>query len=189
MGAERVYLLSDRRFGGADTLATTYTLAKGIEHIGEVNLVLCGEESSDGATGQVPPGLAEWLNWNQITLVDRVVLDTDKQLINGRREVPGGVEVLQTSLPAVISVKTASNEPRFMNYRIKERAFSEDLVTIWGESDIEVEKTHIGLTGSPTVVSGLVQAPSQERRQEYLTGTTEQITQNLVTLLDELVRT
>jgi electron transfer flavoprotein beta subunit len=188
MGAERVYLLSDPKFGGADTLATTYTLAKGIEHIGSVNLVLCGEESSDGATGQVPPGLAEWLNWNQITLVDRVVLDMDEQLINGRREVPGGVEVLQTSLPVVISVKTASNEPRFMNYRMKERAFSEDLVTIWGESDIEVEKTHIGLTGSPTVVSGLVQAPSQERRQEYLTGTTEQIAQNLATLLDQLVR-
>ncbi|MGB3715612.1 MAG: electron transfer flavoprotein subunit beta/FixA family protein [Candidatus Promineifilaceae bacterium] len=188
MGADRIFLLSDPNFGGADTLATTYTLAKGIEHIGDVDLVLCGEESSDGATGQVPPGLAEWLNWNQITLVDRIVLDKDKQLINGRREVPGGVEVLQTSLPAVVSVKTASNEPRFMNYRMKDGAFSEDLVTIWDENDIDVEKTHIGLTGSPTRVSGLAQAPSRERRQEYLTGTTEQITQNLVALLDELVR-
>ncbi len=187
MGAERIFLLSDPAFGGADTLATTYTLARGIDHIGGVDLVLCGEESSDGATGQVPPGLAEWLSWNQITLVDRIVLDKDKHLINGRREVPGGVEVLQTSLPAVVSVKTASNEPRFMNYRIKERVFSEDLVTIWGESDIEVEKTMIGLTGSPTMVSGLAQAPSRERRQEYLTGTVEQITQGLVALLNELV--
>lgn len=188
MGAERVYLLSDPSFGGADTLATTYTLAKGIEQIGGVDLVLCGEESSDGATGQVPPGLAEWLNWNQITLVDRIHLNKEKHLINGRREVPGGIEVIQTSLPAVISVKTASNEPRFMNYRIKERAFSEDLVTIWGEDDIKVEKTHIGLTGSPTMVSGLAQAPSHERRQEYLTGSTEQITQQLVAILEEMVR-
>ena len=61
MGADHIYLLSDRAFAGADTLATTYTLAQGIHRIGSVDLVFCGEESSDGATGQVPPGIAEWL--------------------------------------------------------------------------------------------------------------------------------
>ncbi len=184
MGAEHIYLLSDPAFGGADTLATTYTLAKGIEKIGDIDLVLCGEESSDGATGQVPPGLAEWLDWNQITMVDDLSLDSARDEITGRREVPGGYELHQTSLPAVVSVKTASNEPRFMNYRIIERFFSEELVTIWGAADIEAEEGRMGLRGSPTIVSGLAQAPTQERRRETLTGTTEQLVAQLHSILE-----
>ena len=70
MGADHIYLLSDPAFAGADTLATTYTLAQGIRKLGEVDLVLCGEESSDGATGQVPPGLAEWLETSRANLVN-----------------------------------------------------------------------------------------------------------------------
>lgn len=186
MGAEQLFLLSDRSFSGADTLATTYTLAKGIERLGNVDLVLCGEESSDGATGQVPPGLAEWLDWNQITMVDRIYLDLDRRIIKGRREVPGGHEIHQVRLPALVSVKTASNEPRFMNYRIIDRILSEDRVAIWGADDIGVDKAMIGLTGSPTVVSGLAQAPSQERRREFLSGSPEQIIQKLTTLLEEI---
>lgn len=184
MGAEHIYMLSDPAFGGADTLATTYTLAKGIEKIGDVDLVLCGEESSDGATGQVPPGLAEWLDWNQITMVDQLSLDKSRGEITGRRAVPGGHELHQASLPAVVSVKTASNEPRFMNYRIIERLFSEELVTIWGANDVAVEEGRIGLRGSPTIVSGLAQAPSQERRRETLTGTTEQLVAQLLSILE-----
>jgi len=67
MGADEAYLLSDRAFAGADTLATSYALAQGIRKIGDYDLILCGEESSDGATAQVPPGIAEWLNTSQIT--------------------------------------------------------------------------------------------------------------------------
>ena len=188
MGADHVYLLSDPAFGGADTLATTYTLAKGIERVGNIDLVICGEESSDGATGQVPPGLAEWLDWNQITMVDKLQIDEKQGMINGRREIPGGFEVHQTTLPAVVSVKTASNEPRFMNYPIHEDVHAGDSVTIWGAGDIEVERSMIGLAGSPTVVSGLAEAPSQERRREFLTGEAQQITEQLVTLLDDLTR-
>ena len=183
VGAEHIYLMSDPAFGGADTLATTYTLAKGIEKIGSVDLVICGEESSDGATGQVPPGLAEWLDWNQITMVNQLSLDAVRGEITGRREVPGGYELHQTRLPAVVSVKTASNEPRFMNYQIIERLSSEDRVTIWGKNDIDVEKGRIGLRGSPTIVSGLAQAPSRERRREFLTGTTEQLVTQLYSIL------
>lgn len=183
MGAEHIYLLSDPAFGGADTLATTYTLAKGIEKIGGVDLVFCGEESSDGATGQVPPGLAEWLDWNQITMIDQLSLDRNRREIRGRREVPGGYELHQTDLPAVISVKTASNEPRFMNYRIIDRMESDELVTVWGKNEIDLEEERIGLRGSPTVVSGLAQAPSQERRRKSLTGTQEQLVAQLLSIL------
>ena len=119
MGADHITLLSDRAFGGADTLATTYTLAQGIQKLGGADLVFCGEESSDGATGQVPAGLAEWLNIAQITGVHNVDLALERRAVRGRREIPGGYELLEVPLPAVISAQTSSNEPRFMDYRIK----------------------------------------------------------------------
>jgi electron transfer flavoprotein beta subunit len=75
MGADRAYLLTDMAFAGADTLATTYTLARGIEKIGRTAIIFTGEESSDGATGQVPPGLAEWMDLPLISLVRSLDVD------------------------------------------------------------------------------------------------------------------
>ena len=92
MGADKAYLLSDRAFGGADTLATSYVLAKGIEKIGPFDLILCGEESSDGATAQVPPGIAEWLGISQITYA------ADLELL--AQEKGGGTSPRITGLPA-----------------------------------------------------------------------------------------
>ncbi len=183
MGAEHIYLLSDRKFGGADTLATTYTLAQGIRQMGGADLIFCGEESSDGATGQVPPGLAEWLDFNQLTEVERLDYDRERHVVRGRRELKGGHEISDAALPAVISVKTASNEPRFMDYRIKDWAGEEARVTVWTSEDLDVEEDFIGWDGSPTIVSGLDQAPSRERKRQFLEGTTDEITKQLVEVL------
>lgn len=188
MGADHVYLLSDRAFGGADTLATTYTLAKGIQKMGGADLIFCGEESSDGATGQVPPGLAEWLDICQITLVSDFDIDPARSVARGRREIRGGYEILEVPLPAVVSVKTASNEPRFMDYRIKPWAFAEGRVTVWTKTDLQADEACIGIPGSPTTVSELTQAPTRERKREFLIGTPEEIAQRLVELLDDASR-
>ncbi len=185
MGADHIYLLSDRSFGGADTLATTYTLAQGIRKIGKVDLILCGEESSDGATGQVPPGLAEWLDFNQVTMVSEVGFDQERRFVQARRELKGGYELLDATLPAVVSVKTAANEPRFMDYRIKPWAMENERLTVWSSEDLDVDEDLIGWDGSPTIVSGLEQAPSRERRRQFLEGTPEEIAERLVGLLQE----
>lgn len=185
MGADHVYLLSDRAFGGADTLATTYTLARAIEKIGGVDLVFCGEESSDGATGQVPPGLAEWLDWNQITAVKSVTLDPAARTIAGRRAIQGGYEVLETALPAVISVQTAANEPRFMDYTIKAWAQAAAQVTVWDRAALEADADLIGQPGSPTVVAGLDRAPSRERKRLFLEGAPDEIAAQLAEVLRE----
>jgi electron transfer flavoprotein beta subunit len=186
MGADHIYLLSDRAFGGADTLATTYTLAQGIQKMGGADLIFCGEESSDGATGQVPSGLAEWLDIGQITLVSDVDVDVARSVARGRREIRGGYEILEVSLPAVISVKTASNEPRFMDYGLKLGAFDEGRVTVWTKIDLQADEECIGIPGSPTTVSELMQAPTRERKREFLTGTSEEIAQRLAELLHEV---
>jgi len=185
MGADHIYLLSDKEFGGADTLATTYTLSMGVKKIKGVNLVFCGEESSDGATGQVPPGLAEWLDFSQITVVEHVDVDIQKSVIEGKRGIKGGYEILEVPLPAVISVATASNEPRFMDYQIKDWAFEKEQMTVWSRGDIRFNKDLIGVPGSPTVVSGLEQAPSRKRKRIFLNGTPDEIAGKLVEIIEK----
>jgi electron transfer flavoprotein beta subunit len=187
MGADHIYLLSDRNFAGADTLATTYTLAKAIERLGGADVVICGEESSDGATGQVPPGIAEWLGTGLISGVSEVTLDPEAGLLHGRREISGGHEVLEVTLPCVLSVKTAANEPRFVDYQIKPWAEHEDQVTVWRSTDLDVDSGYIGLTGSPTRVSGLEQADTRDRLGIQLEGTAQEIAGRLrVVLLEKL---
>jgi electron transfer flavoprotein beta subunit len=186
MGADHAYLLSDPRFGGADTLATTYTLAKGIQRMGGADLVLCGEESSDGATGQVPPGLAEWLDLPQLTLVTDVAIGPDGRSVLGRREIHGGHELLSVPIPAVVSVRTACNEPRFMDYQTKDWASAREQVTVWRADDLGADETMIGSRGSPTVVSGLQEAQVRERRREFLRGTPEEIAWDLLARLGQV---
>lgn len=188
MGADHIHLLSDRAFGGADTLATTYTLAHALERLGSVDVVLCGEESSDGATGQVPQGLAEWLDWPQLTLITELEIDMERRIARGRRSIRGGYELLEVPLPCVVSVKTASNEPRFMDFRLKAQAASPGRMKVWDAGTLKTDLEHTGLAGSPTRVSGLVSAASRERKKESLTGTPEEIIKALVEVISRSVK-
>lgn len=185
MGADHAYLLSDRAFAGADTLATTYTLMRGIRKLGAVDLVMCGEESSDGATGQVPPGLAEWLDLPQITLVEQLDLDFERRVIRGRRPFKGGFEILEAPLPAVVAVRTAANEPRFMDYDLKPQAFSAGPVTLWNRDDLQAASEFIGMAGSPTRVPRLKQAAARDRRREMLAGNPVEVAERLAELLKQ----
>ncbi|HXH22790.1 MAG TPA: electron transfer flavoprotein subunit beta/FixA family protein [Dehalococcoidia bacterium] len=178
-GADRVVLLSDRAFGGADTLGTSRTLAAGIEKIGGFDLVLCGEESSDGATAQVPPGIAEWLDLPQVTYALSVDIDLPNRRLSARREVKGGHERLLAPLPAVVSVKQGINEPRFIDWSLKPWADSVDRVTVWSAQDLEVPLEEVGTAGSATVVAGVSQSPTRERRRERLTGDPARIAREL----------
>jgi electron transfer flavoprotein beta subunit len=187
MGADHVYLLSDRAFAGADTLATTYTLAQGIRKIEPYDLIFCGEESSDGATGQVPSGLAEWLDIAQLTLVTEIHINQDVQLARGRRQLRGGYEIQEVPLPCVVSVKTACNEPRFMDYHLKPWAFDEGRVTIWDANDLQANPDWIGLAGSPTTVTELAEAPFRDRRRQFMQATPAETAQHLVRLLEEIL--
>ncbi len=183
MGADHIYLLSDFTLAGADTLATTYTLSKGIRKLGDVDLVFCGEESSDGATGQVPSGLSEWLNFAGLTLTTEIALDIESGLACGRREIGGGYQILEVPLPCVVSVKTACNEPRFMDYERKEWAFDRERVTIWGAEQIDADPDLTGVKGSPTVVSGLSQAPVRNRKKQFLEGSPAEIADQIAEII------
>jgi electron transfer flavoprotein beta subunit len=185
MGADALYLLSDREFAGADTLATTYVLAKAVQKLGDVDLVICGEESSDGATGQVPPGLAEWLGWPVLTLAIEAQLDNGG--IRVTRESHGR-SIVSSPLPAVLSVKSAANQPRFMDYDLKQQAFEKVPLTLWGSKELGTEPNRIGLKGSPTRVSGLREAELRDRRRQMLEGSVEDTAHQLVEILEPFLR-
>ncbi|MDP2950151.1 MAG: electron transfer flavoprotein subunit beta/FixA family protein [Chloroflexota bacterium] len=180
MGADAAYLLSDRAFAGADTLATSYTLAEGIRKIGDYDLILCGEESSDGATAQVPPGIAEWLGIAQITYAHDLEVLSEARTARARRELAGGHEVIQVPLPCVASVVVGANEPRFMDMERKAWAQGEGRVTVWTAQDLGIDEEMIGLKGSPTIVSGVEQAAAVQRKREFLRGTPQEEAQALV---------
>lgn len=173
MGADAAYLLSDRAFGGADTLATSLTLASAIRKIGNIDLVLCGEESSDGATAQVPPGIAAWLGVPQVTYAMDIELQGRRARVT--REIRGGEEVLDAPLPAVVSVKVSCNEPRFMDVEGMAGLDRDGAVTTWTAADLDVDLGHIGLAGSPTSVAGIREAAQAAgRRREMVSGTPEE---------------
>ncbi len=182
MGADEAFLLSDRAFGGADTLATSYTLAAGIRKIGAFDLILCGEESSDGATGQVPPGVAEWLDIAQVTYATELSLVTGRWWLRARREFAGGYEVLSAPMPAVVSLKSGANEPRFMD--MSRRAWAAQApFTVWSADDLDIDREYIGLGGSPTVVAGTSEASKRDRRRQMLTGSVEEKARTLVEVI------
>lgn len=188
MGADDAYLLSDRALGGADTLATSLTLASAIKRIGNVDLVVCGEESSDGATAQVPPGIAAWMGIPQVTYALAAEFDPERRRLLATREIRKGEEVLDVPLPAVVSVKVSCNEPRFMTHEGMARLQS-STVTTWTAADLGVDPAHVGLPGSPTSVAGLREVrASGGRRQERISGTPEQEAHALFERITEYLR-
>ncbi len=157
LGADEGYLLSDRAFAGADTLATSYALWKGIQKISEQfgppDLVICGKEAIDGDTGQTGPGVATRLGYTQLTFVAKVEeIDLERGVIRVRRKIEGGEEVVEGKLPALITVLKEINTLRYAPLPNLLRA-AQYQVPIWSHQDVGADREQIGLRGSPTLVS------------------------------------
>jgi electron transfer flavoprotein beta subunit len=150
MGVDDAVLLSDRAFAGADTWATSHTLARAIEKIGTVDIVMTGKQAIDGDTAQTGPGIAASLDWPQITFVGKVrELDADK--IVAERYVEGGCEIISSSLPVVITVLKDANTPRLPSLRGKMKSRKIE-IPVWGREDLGLPEEEVGLDGSPTRV-------------------------------------
>ncbi len=150
LGVDDTMLLSDRAFAGADTLATAYALSMGIKKIGDFDLVICGKQASDGDTAQVGPSLAEKLGLPHTTYV-RKIEEIRKGYIRCERMTDDGYEIIEMTLPAVITVVKEINEPRLPSLKNMMKA-KKAVVTVWTAEDIEADKEQCGLKGSPTQV-------------------------------------
>lgn len=150
MGCDQGVLISDRKFGGADTWATSYTLSQAIKKIGQFDLILCGERATDGDTGQVGPGIASFLDLPLSTFTSEIVY-IDERVMRVKRLVEGGYELLELPLPCLLTVVKEISDPRLPTLRGKQKAKKID-IPIWGPDDIEADPSNIGLKGSPTRV-------------------------------------
>jgi electron transfer flavoprotein beta subunit len=177
LGADEAVLLSDRAFAGADTWATAYTLSRAITKINDYDVIICGRQTIDGDTGQVGPELAEMLDIPFVAYVSNIEEIKDKYL-RVRRMVEEGHEVIETTMPAVITVAKEINVPRLPSLRGIMKSKSAKIET-WGVNELGVNPSMVGLAGSSTQVIKIF-FPHRVHQAELLTGNLEQQVETLV---------
>jgi len=150
MGVDEIILLSDKRFAGSDTWATSLTLAEAIKKIGSYGIVLFGQQAIDGDTAQVGPGVAAHLNIPQTCFV-RKICDINETNITVERLMENGFDTVAMELPAIITVVKEINTPRLPSLRGKRVAKSTPL-NVWNADDLNLPSEETGLNGSPTQV-------------------------------------
>jgi len=156
LGVDDAILISDRVFGGADTLATSFVLAEAVRRIaaeyGRVDLIICGKQTIDGDTAQVGPGMAVRLRYSQLTLVDQIIgLDPDQRLIRVRRKLEGRKEIVEAKLPALLTLVREINQPRYPTVQGR-LAAEEAKIETWDNNFLKLPIEKLGLKGSPTNV-------------------------------------
>ena len=171
MGCDEAILISDRAFAGSDTWATSYTLAQTIRRIGNFDIILCGKQAIDGDTGQVGPGVARQLNINQLTYVFKVQeIDPDAGTIRVERLVEEGREIVESRLPALLTVVKDINHPRYPTFKGIRRA-SRMEIPVWTVGELEgANRELFGLDGSPTRVVKVFNPPPRAGEVELIEG-------------------
>lgn len=188
IGANAGYLVTDRAFAGADTLATSYTLFKSIERIAKerpIDLIICGLHAIDGDTGQVGPGIARRLDIPPVTNVQKVIkVDKQNKKIQLQRKLSNGHEIVEAQLPCLMTVNKEINEIEYSPLPNMLKAVRYEPV-IWTVNDLEdVEKPKLGLKGSPTIVGKMFTPPRPEGGKK-LEGTKEEQVKELMDLLSD----
>lgn len=181
MGANDALLLSDRAFAGSDTWATSHILSKAISKLG-ADVIICGKQAIDGDTAQVGPEVAEFLNIPHISYVRRID-DLTEKAIKVQRLMDEGYDVVESSLPVLLTVVKELNEPRLPSLKGKMAAKKAEIKS-WGLADIGAEESDIGLKGSPTRVKNIF-APEARKDRKMIDGVPED---QVNALIEELRR-
>ena len=203
-GADGGYLLTDRRFAGSDTLATSYALSCALRKIG-ADVVVAGRQAIDGDTAQVGPQVAGWLGQPQVTYAEQVEQIKESSLVV-RRRLERGVERVECPLPMLLTVNSSADEVRpqnamrLMKYKYavtpsesvaepealraklaSEREFLN--IVEWTADDIDCDKSVLGLAGSPTKVKSIEAVVFQDKQVQSLTSADEDIEKLMVELI------
>jgi electron transfer flavoprotein beta subunit len=215
-GADRVVLLTDRKFAGADTLATSYALHCAVRKLGQFDLVFCGRQAIDGDTAQVGPQVAEKLGIPQITYAASILELSGDRLV-AQRVLDSGTETVACALPCLLTVVSSANQPRpasarrRMAYKLAstpleyaarlkqwpefetEAAFDTYLaahglkIPVWSAADIDVEEARAGLAGSPTQVHKINFVVLEARESKQVAPTAEGIRALVQELMQEYI--
>ena len=185
MGADDAALLSSRAFGGADTCATSTTIAAGIKKIGDYDIIFAGRQAIDGDTAQVGPQTAMRLGLPVVSYVQKVVEVNEKERYAiVERQLEDGHEVVKVTLPCVLTCVKELNEPRYMTVGRIIYACEKADIKIWNEKDVELDPADCGLNASPTKVDKSF-TPDPKGKGEMLSGTIHEMSAKLVSSLRE----
>jgi len=176
MGADEGVLLTDRAFAGSDTWATAYTLAKAIEYIG-ADVILCGKQAIDGDTAQVGPEVAEFLDIPHVAYIRKIDDVTDSRIVV-QRLMDDGYDVVESSLPVLLTVVRELNSPRLPSLKGK-MAAKKAVIKKLTAADIRAEEESLGLKGSPTQVRNIF-APEVRKDRKMFEGTAEDQVDSLI---------
>lgn len=172
MGCDEAHLLSDPAFGGADSLATGYTLAKAAEKLGGYDLLLFGKCASDAETAQTGPIVAELLGLPQVTLVDTVALENQWAVC--RRDLGTHFQTVKAKLPALLTVTGQINHPRYPR-PARIRQIQNLPLTVWSAEDLGCDPVRIGVPGSPSRTRKVFEPEQRKMDTRYFTGTPDEI--------------
>ena len=210
-GADAGYVITDRCLGGADTLATSYTLSQAIRKIGDFDIILGGRQAIDGDTAQVGPQIAEKLGLTQVTYAEEILsLDETARKIVIKRHIDGGVETVEAPLPLVVTVNGSAapcrprNVKRVMKYKnatVKAERTAENAeayeamiakkpfldINQWGAQDIDADPAQIGKAGSPTNVKAVQNIVFKAKDSRTMTSSDQDIEGLVIELLNEKI--
>ena len=171
MGCDDAALVTDRAFAGSDTWPTSYALAMAAKHL-DADVVVCGEETTDSSTGQVPPGIAAHNGWAQLTYAEAVDARPEEGRLVARRDVEGGHELVAADLPVVVAVAFGEFPPRPAPLHRKIYGENDFEPTVWDAEDLGI-KDEVGLDVSPTSVGRMETVDPVERTGEAVRADTE----------------
>jgi electron transfer flavoprotein beta subunit len=184
LGCDDAVLVSDRKFAGSDTWATSYTLSCAIKKLGAFDVILCGKQASDGDTAQVGPGISTHLDVPQVTYVKKIE-DISGNKARVERMTEEGYDIVETPMPCLFTVVKEINTPRLPSLKGMMKAKGAKIVK-WTAEDIGCDSKNIGLEGSPTRVVKIFTPPPRKGGQ-MLTGDTAEVTAKVAELLRDIV--
>ena len=183
MGSDEAMLISDRRFAGADVLATSYTLSQLITHIKDYDVIVCGKQTTDGDTAQVGPEIAEFLGIPHVAYVKEILeVHPDHMIL--KSQFDDYDEVVSVTYPCLITVEKGINTPRLPSYRRKLKFGQYQIPMVSLKHLEDQDPTHYGLSGSPTQVDEIF-PPEKRFDATRIEGTGEQLAKSLFHILKE----
>ena len=180
MGADEGYVFSDRRLGGADVLATSYTLSQAIQSVGDFDLILCGKQTIDGDTAQVGPAIAEHMGIPHAAWVSKVEFENNG--VNAEQQLQDVVETVHMPFPCLITVEQDIHVPRLPSLKTARETADREITIVGLDSFLDTNPAHYGLTGSPTQVERIF-PPAKNAEKETIEGTAEEQADKLFAIL------
>lgn len=182
LGADDGLLITDRKFGGADVLATSYTLSQAIKAVGEYDLILCGKQTTDGDTAQVGPEIAEWLNIPSVSNVTKVLGATNND-IEIEMDMINYVERSKVKYPCLLAVDKGIYQPRLPSYVLKKKTENKEIKMMTLNDMADKDEKHYGLNGSPTQVVRIFPPESDVVQEIWENKTPEVLARDLCNVL------